>query len=175
MPTSFRSLSKFLHSVQRLWMLTLRRRSQKDRFGWQRLRPLTGRYWSKLEIRHPWPNQLFAVNHPRQEPDALACTPGSARGAPETGIPTELRIFLDNLKVLESPEARRWRRSWRQEMAAYLSPLSRDRPIAPESSGSAAFMNPHTRETVSVPAPVKSGLSRLNQFPKNRMPTNRKP
>ena len=75
-------------------------------------------------------------------------------GGPETGIPTALRIFLDNLKVLESPDAIPWRRSWRQEMAAYLSLLSRDRPIAPKSSGSAASMNPHTRETVSVPAPV---------------------
>ena len=34
---------------------------------------------------------------------------------------------------------------------AYLSPLNRDRPIAPESSGNAAFLNTHTRETVSGP------------------------
>jgi hypothetical protein len=35
-------------------------------------------------------------------------------------------------------------------------------------------MKVHTRE-VAVPVPVKSGLSKLNQFEKSRMPTNRKP
>ena len=41
-----------------------------------------------------------------------------------------------------------------QERPVYGAPLSNDRPIAPESSGSAAFMNPHNRETVSVPTAV---------------------
>ena len=41
-----------------------------------------------------------------------------------------------------------------QERAAYLLPLSRDRPIAPESSGSAASMKPHDRATVSSPTAV---------------------
>ena len=62
-----------------------------------------------------------------------------------------------------------------QEMAAYLSPLSRYRPIVPRSNGSAASINPHTRPMASGPTPVKSGFWMLNQFQKNRRPTNRKP
>ena len=62
-----------------------------------------------------------------------------------------------------------------QEMAAYLSPLSRYRPIVPKSNGSAASINPHTRPMASGPTPVKSGFWMLNQFQKNRRPTNRKP
>ena len=47
---------------------------------------LTARHWPKLEIRHPWPDQRFAVSAsvgatPREEPDALAGLSGSVRGA----------------------------------------------------------------------------------------------
>ena len=43
-------------------------------------------HWPKLEIRHPWPDQRFAVSamrgrNPREEPDALAGLSGSVRGA----------------------------------------------------------------------------------------------
>ena len=57
----------------------------------------------------------------------------------------------------------------------YVSPRSRARPSVPANSGSAALMNPHTKSLVSVPTAVNSGLRRLNQFQKNRMPTKRNP
>ena len=35
--------------------------------------------WPRVVIRHPWPDQRFAVNHLRQKPDGLPTTSGSAR------------------------------------------------------------------------------------------------
>jgi len=47
-PTNGRALSAFLHHVKRLWMRTLRRRSQKDRLTWQRIKKLAD---DSLEFR----------------------------------------------------------------------------------------------------------------------------
>ena len=60
-PTSARFLYRFLLRLKRLWFKTLRRRSQKDRFSWAQVDTLTTKYWPKLEIRHPWPDQRLAV------------------------------------------------------------------------------------------------------------------
>ena len=64
-PTSFLFLSRFVDRLQRLWLKSLRRRSQKDRYQWTSLARLTATYWPRLEIRHPWPDQRFAVNSTR--------------------------------------------------------------------------------------------------------------
>ena len=64
-PTSSPHLEQFLRILQRLWMKVLRRRSQRDRFSWQRLLALVDRYWPKPLIRHPWPGAQFAVKYPR--------------------------------------------------------------------------------------------------------------
>ena len=64
-PTSFLFLSRFVERLQRLWLKSLRRRSQKDRYRWTSLARLTATYWPRLEIRHPWPDQRFAVNSTR--------------------------------------------------------------------------------------------------------------
>ena len=61
-PTSYRHLCRFTNRLKRLWLKTLRRRSQKDRFEWASITALTARHWPKLEIRHPWPDQRFAVS-----------------------------------------------------------------------------------------------------------------
>ena len=61
-PTSFRYLYRFVQRLKRLWHKTLRRRSQKDRFKWARLQTLMDTNWPRLEIRHPWPSQRFAVS-----------------------------------------------------------------------------------------------------------------
>ena len=61
-PASFRYLRRFVMRLKRIWHKIVRRRSQKDRFSWGRLSRLTEAYWPKLEIRHPWPGQRFAVN-----------------------------------------------------------------------------------------------------------------
>ena len=60
-PTGFRYLGRFVRCLKRLWFKMLRRRSQKDRLSWDRLERLAA-CWPKLEIRHPWPSQRFAVH-----------------------------------------------------------------------------------------------------------------
>jgi RNA-directed DNA polymerase len=69
-PTNYEALSAVYHHVKRLWLRTLRRRSQKDKFPWQRMARLAHDFLPKPQILHPWPNARFAVKHPRQEPYA---------------------------------------------------------------------------------------------------------
>ena len=64
-PTNIRSLTAFRYFVGRLWLHTLRRRSQKDRFSWDRLTRLAAEWLPAPRILHPWPDARFAVNHPR--------------------------------------------------------------------------------------------------------------
>ena len=61
-PASYRHLYRFLFRLKRVWLDIIRRRSQKDRFAWASINRLTARHWPRLEIRHPWPDQRFAVN-----------------------------------------------------------------------------------------------------------------
>ncbi len=69
-PTNFAALSAIRAHVTNLWRRTLRRRSQRDRTTWARITTLADRWLPKPRILHPWPNQRFAVRHPRWEPDA---------------------------------------------------------------------------------------------------------
>ena len=64
-PTNLSALGGFRHHVARLWLRTLRRRSQKDKFAWERLRKLADDWLPKPTILHPWPNVRFAVRHSR--------------------------------------------------------------------------------------------------------------
>ena len=64
-PTNSRALSAFRHWVMDLWRRTLRRRSQKDGFTWERIGKLADTWLPMPRIRHPWPNQRFAVKYPR--------------------------------------------------------------------------------------------------------------
>ena len=61
-PTSYRSLGTFVYQVKRIWMRMLRRRSQKDRFSWERLGRICRRLWPKVRIVHPWPTERFTVH-----------------------------------------------------------------------------------------------------------------
>ena len=70
-PTNSRSLSGFRHHVVDLWRRSLRRRSQTDGTTWTRADALANIWLPKPRILHPWPQQRFAVRHPRWEPDAL--------------------------------------------------------------------------------------------------------
>ena len=64
-PTNFEVLSKFRHHIVRLWLRTLRRRSQKDRTPWSRMEKLAEDFLPKPKILHPWPAVRFAAKHPR--------------------------------------------------------------------------------------------------------------
>ena len=64
-PGSGRFIRAVLRRLQRRWMRALRRRSQRARFSWKRLERMTEILWPRASIRHPWPDQRFAVKHPR--------------------------------------------------------------------------------------------------------------
>ena len=64
-PTNSRALSAFRHYVADLWRRTLRRRSQKDGFTWDRMTKLVADWLPAPRILHPWPDRRFAVKHPR--------------------------------------------------------------------------------------------------------------
>jgi RNA-directed DNA polymerase len=69
-PTNSRALVAFRYHVLDLWRRTLRRRSQKDALTWKRMTKLVDDWLPKPRILHPWPQQRFAVKHPRWEPYA---------------------------------------------------------------------------------------------------------
>lgn len=69
-PTNSRALGAFRFHVTNLWRRTLRRRSQKDGFTWERMTKLAAEWLPPARILHPWPDQRFDVKYPRQEPGA---------------------------------------------------------------------------------------------------------
>lgn len=64
-PTNGRALSAFRHHVTDLWRQTLRRRSQKGGFTWDRMTRLADDWLPQPRILHPWPDVRFDVRHPR--------------------------------------------------------------------------------------------------------------
>ena len=60
-PTNFPALSAIRHHVTRLWLRTLRRRSQKDKLTWERITKLADDFLPQPKILHPWPSIRFAV------------------------------------------------------------------------------------------------------------------
>lgn len=69
-PTNMRSLMAFRHQVARTWRRVLSRRSQKARVNWDRMKRIADAFLPAPRILHPWPEQRFAVKHPRWEPNA---------------------------------------------------------------------------------------------------------
>ena len=59
-PTNYRSLGTLVHQLKRIWMRTPRR-TQTDRFSWERLERICRRLRPKVRIIHPWPTVRFAV------------------------------------------------------------------------------------------------------------------
>ncbi len=64
-PANGRALSAFRYYVTDLWRRTLRRRSQRDGFTWDRMTKLANDWLPQPRILHPWPQQRFAVTHSR--------------------------------------------------------------------------------------------------------------
>ena len=69
-PTNSRALAAFRYHVLDLWRRVLRRRSQKGALTWERMTKLADAWLPQPRILHPWPQQRFAVKHPRWEPYA---------------------------------------------------------------------------------------------------------
>jgi len=70
-PTNTQALTAFRYHVSRLWLRSLRRRSQKAAITWHQLAQLQAQWLPTPRILHPWPRERFAVKHPRWEPYAL--------------------------------------------------------------------------------------------------------
>lgn len=69
-PTNSKRMDAFRHHVVDLWRRTLRRRSQKDRTRWERMRRIADAWLPPARVLHPWPGDRFAAKHPRWEPGA---------------------------------------------------------------------------------------------------------
>ena len=64
-PTNSAALVTFRNGIIARWRWTLHRRSQKSAQTWPRMKKLANDWLPKPLILHPWPNQRFAVRHPR--------------------------------------------------------------------------------------------------------------
>ncbi len=64
-PTNWASLCAFRDEVIRRWRWTLGRRSEKGTVTWERMKKIANDWLPQPRILHPWPNQRFAVRHPR--------------------------------------------------------------------------------------------------------------
>ena len=64
-PTNWAALGAFRAEITERWRRTLSRRSQKGGLTWARMAKLADDWLPKPRILHPWPNQRFAVRHPR--------------------------------------------------------------------------------------------------------------
>ena len=60
-PTNVQALQAFRTQVERHWLRALRRRSQRAKVPWERMRRLSARYLPPPRVLHPWPEQRFAV------------------------------------------------------------------------------------------------------------------
>jgi RNA-directed DNA polymerase len=64
-PTNSAALVTFRDEIIARWRSALHRRSQKSALTWTRMKKLADDWLPKPRILHPWPNQRFAVRHPR--------------------------------------------------------------------------------------------------------------
>ena len=64
-PTNSAALVTFRDEIIARWRWVLHRRSQKSALTWTRMKKLADDWLPKPLILHPWPNQRFAVKHPR--------------------------------------------------------------------------------------------------------------
>jgi RNA-directed DNA polymerase len=64
-PTNFRALVAFRTEIAKRWHRVLTRRSERTKLNWERRKRLIDDWLPKPRILHPWPDQRFAVSHPR--------------------------------------------------------------------------------------------------------------
>lgn len=60
-PTNYTAISLFRQEIIRSWLWTLRRRGQKTRITWERMKRLADRYLPPPRIVHPYPEQRLCV------------------------------------------------------------------------------------------------------------------
>ena len=64
-PGNLRRLYAFRRETARHWLFTLRRRSQRSRWTWERFETLMNRYLPEPRIVHPYPMERFCAKYPR--------------------------------------------------------------------------------------------------------------
>ena len=60
-PTNVHAIEAFRAQVERHWLRSLRRRGQRDRTTWKRMRVLGDRWLPAPRVLHPWPLERFDV------------------------------------------------------------------------------------------------------------------
>jgi RNA-directed DNA polymerase len=70
-PGNLDAVRAFRKQIERLWLETLRRRSQRTKVTWERLQRLAERWLPKSRVTHPYPSERFDARYPRQEPSAV--------------------------------------------------------------------------------------------------------
>ena len=64
-PTNVAAMAVFRYRVMRLWRHALSRRSQNAYTPWRTMDAITTTWLPQARILHPWPQERFAVSHPR--------------------------------------------------------------------------------------------------------------
>jgi RNA-directed DNA polymerase len=64
-PGNLPRLETFRQQIARHWRFTLRRRSQRSRWTWERFEPLFRHYLPRPKVLHPYPLARFRAMHPR--------------------------------------------------------------------------------------------------------------
>jgi RNA-directed DNA polymerase len=58
-PDNSRALNAFRYHIIRHWLKALRRRSQRTKMTWERIKRLAKRWLPSVRILHPWPEARF--------------------------------------------------------------------------------------------------------------------
>ena len=58
-PDNSAALRAFVEAVKRIWLRALRRRSQRHRVTWERMRRIANHWLPKPRIQHPWPDARY--------------------------------------------------------------------------------------------------------------------
>ena len=64
-PTNSVSLCTFLERIKVIWIRRLRRRSQRHRMTWGRMKIHFDRHLPSAKVTHPWPEERFRVRYSR--------------------------------------------------------------------------------------------------------------
>jgi len=78
--TNLRRLSGLREELIKSWMRSLKRRGQRHRMNWLRMRELVQRWLPEVRALHPWPEKRFDAKHLRQEPSAVVPLAGICAG-----------------------------------------------------------------------------------------------
>jgi excisionase family DNA binding protein len=87
---------------------------------WERMNRIAARWLPQVRVAHPWPQQRFDVNHPRQEPSALAVHAGICAGAARKGGPYRDHYRMQKLlKPTEVADRLSVSRAWVYDAAKF--------------------------------------------------------